>query len=39
VMLSPQRSNKNAGPYRRFRVLALTLDTGEVLPTLVAASS
>lgn len=38
-MLSPQRSNKNAGPYRRFRVLPLTLDTGEVLPTLVAASS
>jgi integrase len=38
-MLSPQRSNKNADSHRRFRVLPLTLDTGEVLPTLVAASS
>jgi integrase len=38
-MLSPQRSNKNADFHRRFRVLPLTLDTGEVLPTLVDASS
>ncbi len=38
-MLSPQRSNKNAGPRSRFRVLPLTLDTGEILPTLVDASS
>lgn len=36
-MPSPQ--NENAGSRRRFRVLPLTLDTGEVLPTLVDASS
>lgn len=38
-MLSPQRSNENADSCRRFRVLPLTLETGEVLPTLVDAGS
>jgi integrase len=38
-MLSPQRSNQKADPARRFRVLPLTLDTGEILPVLVDASS
>jgi integrase len=38
-MLSPQRSNQKAYPGRRFRVLPLTLDTGEILPVLVDASS
>lgn len=38
-MLSSQRSNENASSQRRFRVLPLTLETGEVLPTLVDACS
>src|ERR1700676_5472591 len=39
MMLSRQEQNENAGSQRRFRVLPLTLDTGEVLPTLVDADT
>ncbi len=38
-MLPRQRSNEDAISRRRFRVLPLTLDTGEVLPALVDAGS
>ncbi len=38
-MLSRKRLNENGSSQRRFRVLPLTLDTGEVLPTLVDADS
>jgi integrase len=38
-MLSRQEPNENVGSQRRFRVVPLTLDTGEVLPTLVGADS
>jgi hypothetical protein len=34
-MLSRQGPNENGNAQRRYRVLPLTLDTGEVLPTLV----
>ena len=34
-MESRQGPNKNGNEHRRYRVLPLTLDTGEVLPTLV----
>src|SRR5260221_13360929 len=34
-MQSRQGPNKNGNAQRRYRVLPLTLDTGEVLPTLV----
>lgn len=39
MILSRQRSNENVGLHRRFRVLPLTLETGEILPTLVDAGS
>jgi hypothetical protein len=35
MMLSRQGPNENGNAQRRYRVLPLTLDTGEVLPTLV----
>ena len=38
-MLPRQGPNENDKSQRRFRVLPLTLDTGEVLPTLVDAGS